>query len=154
MMHQRVFIAEDDDDLRALMRAALERDGCDVVEARNGAELIDLLGLTVECPSTQPDVVVTDVRMPHFSGLGVLRTLRQAHWSVPVILVTVDPGPAVQSDAKQWGAVAVFHKPFDLEDLRTAVANAALLRTRGETSHTSQEATPRPDHKDNKKEHS
>jgi len=68
------------------------------------------------------------VRMPNFSGLGVLRTLRQAHWHLPVILITVDPIPAVQSDARQWGAAAVFAKPFDLEDLRTAVANARKLR--------------------------
>ncbi len=148
MRHQRVFLAEDDDDLRTLMRAALERDGCDVVEARNGAELIDLLGLTVECPTTQPDVVVTDVRMPHFSGLGVLRTLRQANWSVPVILVTVDPGPAVQADAKQWGAVAVFRKPFDLEDLRTAVANATRLGSRGDVGRASQDASARSDRKE------
>ncbi len=141
MLHQRVFLADDDDDMRALIRVALERDGCDVVEARDGAELIDLLGLTVEHPTAQPDVVVTDVRMPHFSGLGVLRTLRQAQWSVPVILVTVDPGPAVQSDARQWGAVAVFRKPFDIEDLCTAVANAALLRVRGASGQVSPSAT-------------
>lgn len=127
---QKVFLAEDDDDMRALIRAALERDGCEVIEARDGAELIDLLGMTVECPSAQPDVVVTDVRMPNFSGLGVLRTLRQAHWTVPVILITVDPGAAVQSDAAQWGAAAVFKKPFDVEDLRTAVVNARRLRAR------------------------
>jgi len=127
---QRVFLAEDDDDMRALIRAALEKDGCEVIEARDGAELIDLLGMTVECPSAQPDVVVTDVRMPNFSGLGVLRTLRQAHWTVPVILITVDPGAAVQSDAAQWGAAAVFKKPFDVEDLRTAVVNARRLRSR------------------------
>ena len=126
---QKVFLAEDDPDMRALIRIALERDGCEVTEARDGAELIDLLGLTVECPSAQPDVIVTDVRMPNFSGLGVLRTLRQAHWDMPVILITVDPSAAVTSDAAQWGAAAVFHKPFDVEDLRTAVANASRLRT-------------------------
>ncbi len=126
---QKVFLADDDADMRALIRLALERDGCEVTEARDGAELIDLLGLTVECPSAQPDVIVTDVRMPHFSGLGVLRTLRQANWDMPVILITVDPSAAVTSDAAHWGAAAVFHKPFDVEDLRTAVANASRLRT-------------------------
>lgn len=137
-----MFIAEDDADMRALMRVALERDGCRVIEARDGAELIDLLGSTVECPALQPDVVITDVRMPNFSGLGVLRTLRQADWTVPVILVTVDAGPAVESDARQWGAAAVFHKPFDLEDLRTAVANAARL-PHPAMQRTSQKASPK-----------
>jgi CheY-like chemotaxis protein len=98
------------------------------VEARDGAELMNLLEGTVECPSAQPDLVITDVRMPNFSGLGVLRTLRQTQWTVPIILMTVDPGAAVQSDALQWGATAVFEKPFDIDDLRTAVASARRLR--------------------------
>jgi CheY-like chemotaxis protein len=129
MIAARVFLAEDDDDMRALIRVALERDGCQVFEARDGAELIDLLGAAAERPDAQPDVVVTDVQMPNFSGLGVLRVLRQAHWAVPIILITVDPNDAVKSDAKQWHASAVFKKPFELDDLRTAVLNALRLRT-------------------------
>ncbi len=124
---QRVFIADDDADMRRLIRLALEKDGCEVFEARDGAELIDLLDAVEAGAGEVPDVVITDVCMPNFSGLGVLRTLRQAHWNVPVILITVNPVQAVQSDARQWGAAAVFAKPFDLEDLRSAVANAWRL---------------------------
>jgi CheY-like chemotaxis protein len=113
--------------MRRLIRLALEKDGCEVFEARDGTELIDLLEAAPVAP-TMPDVVITDVHMPNFSGLGVLRTLRQAHCHLPVILITVDPMPAVRSDARQWGAAAVFAKPLDLEDLRTAVANARRLR--------------------------
>jgi two-component system response regulator (stage 0 sporulation protein F) len=124
----RVFIADDDADMRRLIRLALEKDGCEVFEARDGAELIDLLDGVEIGAGDVPDVVITDVYMPNFSGLGVLRTLRQARSHLPVILITVDPVQAVQSDARQWGAAAVFAKPFDLEDLRTAVANARRLR--------------------------
>jgi two-component system KDP operon response regulator KdpE len=122
---KRVFLAEDDDDMRSLIRIALEREGCEVVEARDGAQLINLLGQgkSVKCPS-EPDVVVTDVRMPNFSGLGVLRTLRQADSTVPVILITADLDVAIQSDAQEWGASALLTKPFEMEDLLRAVMTA------------------------------
>ena len=109
--------------MRALLRHTLEEDGFVVVEASDGAELLQLMA----AQGGNEVVVVTDVRMPSFSGLGVLRVLRQAEWMGPVILITVDPTPAVVSDAAQWGAV-LFCKPFDIDDLRTAVANAAHLR--------------------------
>ena len=120
---QRVFLADDDDDMRSVMRMALERGGCEVVEARDGAELITLLKKT-SCTATQPDVVVTDVRMPNFSGLGVLRSLRQAGSSLAIILITAAPDVAVRSDALQWGA-SVLTKPFEMAELLTAITNAA-----------------------------
>jgi DNA-binding response OmpR family regulator len=123
---KRVFLAEDDDDMRSLIRIALERKGCEVVEARDGAQLINLLGKGINVDSLAPehDVVVTDVRMPNFSGLGVLRTLRQADSSVPVILITADPDVAIRSDASEWGASALLTKPFEMEDLLSAVMSA------------------------------
>jgi two-component system KDP operon response regulator KdpE len=123
---KRVFLAEDDDDTRSLIRIALEREGCEVVEARDGAQLINLLGKgkAAECSGSEPDVVVTDVRMPNFSGLGVLRSLRQADSSVPVILITADPDVAIRSDAQEWGASALLMKPFEMEDLLRAVMSA------------------------------
>jgi len=86
---------------------------------------MELLGAVLGRVTTS--VVVTDVRMPNFSRLGVLRMLRQARSDLPVILMTADPSPAIQSDAAQRGAAAVFRKPFDVEDLRTAVINAHRL---------------------------
>ncbi len=112
--------------MRALIRVALERDGCEVVEARDGAELIDRLRAAEQ--SAQPDVVVTDVQMPNFSGLGVLRALRQASSELPIILIAADTSRAVNSDAQQWRAT-VLKKPFRLEDLRAAVLDAARLQS-------------------------
>lgn len=114
--------------MRSLIRIALESDGCEVIEAHDGAELLGLLKRTVERPRSRPDVVITDIRMPNFSGLGVLRTLRQAHRSLPVILITADSSPAIRSDATQWGACAVIAKPFEMDELRAAVIKAQRSR--------------------------
>jgi CheY-like chemotaxis protein len=116
-----ILVADDDDELRGLVVETLRSDGYNVVEARDGAETLSILADTEGDPSTRPDVVVTDVRMPKLSGLGVLEELRHAHVSLPVVLMTGFPPASIEVVAKRLGAVGVLRKPFDVDDLRTAV---------------------------------
>jgi len=121
-----VVIADDDDDMRALIAHTFRSDGYTVIEARDGAELLDRLEHAFDDPRALPDVVVTDVMMPNLSGLGVLDALRRAHLHFPVILMTVLDDPSVHTVARRLGALGVLHKPFDVDDLRTAVMNAIV----------------------------
>jgi FixJ family two-component response regulator len=68
--------------------------------------------------------------MPHLSGLGVLDALRRAHLHFPVILMTVLVDNSVHTVARRLGAVGVLHKPFDVDDLRTAVMNAVVAHAK------------------------
>ena len=126
-----VLVADDDEDLRALVVATLRADGYTVLEARDGVELLDHLVRAVDVPSERPDVVVTDVRMPNLSGLGVLESLRRAHMALPVVVMTVFADESVRTMARRLGAVGLLKKPFDFDDLRTAVWNAQMAFTRG-----------------------
>jgi CheY-like chemotaxis protein len=120
----RVWIADDDDDLRALVVATLRDDGHATVEARDGAELLELLAVARVEPSLRPDVLISDVKMPKLSGLGVLESLRASEWRPPVVLITVLSDDSIYTVARRLGAVGVLHKPFDDDDLLTAVRNA------------------------------
>jgi DNA-binding response OmpR family regulator len=71
------------------------------------------------------DLLISDVRMPTCTGMQILEQLRAAHWQTPVILMTAFGDAATRQHAKALGAV-LFDKPFDIDDLRTAVA--CLLR--------------------------
>jgi two-component system, response regulator, stage 0 sporulation protein F len=123
-----VLVADDDEDLRALVAESLRADGCRVIEARDGAELLEHLRAALDSSRTPPDVVVTDVLMPKLSGLGVLDALRRAQWNVPVILMTVMGDGSVHTLARRLGAVCVLRKPLDIDNLRTAVLNASAGR--------------------------
>ena len=68
--------------------------------------------------------------MPRLSGLGVLDALRRAQLHFPVILMTVLADSSVYVVAKRLGAVGVLMKPFDVDDLRTAVLNARVAYAR------------------------
>jgi CheY-like chemotaxis protein len=130
----RVLVADDDDDLRALVVGSLREDGYEVSEAADGVELLTRLEEALdESAPHQPDVVLADVRMPRLSGLGVLEALRRARLSFPVVLMTVIKDDSVHLLARRLGAVGVIHKPLDMDDLRTALVNArsVFVKMRG-----------------------
>lgn len=117
---RRALVAEDDDEMRALLAATLRHDGFEVVVARNGLELLDLLvpWLAGRETSEPIDVIVSDVQMPSFTGMQVLAGLSEAHRAPPMVLITAFGDPATHDLARDLGAVAVLDKPFDLDDLR------------------------------------
>jgi len=126
----RILLAEDDDEMRSMLAAALRRDNYQVEEAFNGADLLvkvarAFLDINGDRVTRAPDLVISDVRMPGFTGLEVLAALRDRAPKVPVILITAFGDLETHLEAKRLGANAMFDKPFDLEDLRTAVLHFA-----------------------------
>jgi CheY-like chemotaxis protein len=118
----RLLIAEDDGDLRRLLSAALRRDGHQVVEARDGAELLEALASTLIEPVESPfDVVICEHTLPGIPGLMVLAGLRSRHRATPFILVSDQA--AVRQRAGRLGAAVVDH--LDVQAIRAAVRKAA-----------------------------
>jgi two-component system, response regulator, stage 0 sporulation protein F len=119
----RILLAEDDDDLRTLIGSSLRMDGYQVIEARDGGELLDMIAdwLVYKWPEDPVDLILSDVRMPGYSGMEVLSGLRKAHWDTPVVLITAHGNMKLRTEASRLGASAVLGKPFDLDDLRTTV---------------------------------
>lgn len=116
----RLLIAEDDDEMRRLLQIALRRDGYDVVALDSGSALLERL-LERDDANLGVDLVVSDVRMPGLLGTDVLAVLRARGFTVPVILITAFCEDSLANEAARLGATALFSKPFDLDDLRTAV---------------------------------
>lgn len=69
----------------------------------------------------RPTVVLVDVCMPQMSGLDVQSQLRELSPSTRVIIFTANPDPRVRTTALNAGASAFFTKPFDDEELLTAI---------------------------------
>lgn len=127
----RVLLAEDDNELRRLVARALERRGHQVVCAADGTELLEALGRSVLGAGTiDYDVIVSDVRMPGWSGLDMLAGLRAARVTRPVVLVTAFGTPELHQKAQRLGARAVLDKPFDLDELCTVVKRLTATHRR------------------------
>ena len=87
-----VMIVDDDAEMRALLRDALERDGFDVRED-SGGQLVPLL------ERRAPDAIVLDKEMAGVNGLDLLSYIRQRHPGIPVIVVTAFGGTEVEAEA-------------------------------------------------------
>lgn len=125
-----VLVAEDDADVRSQLVAGLRQEGYRVLEARDGLDLLDLIGAWY-FPGTKAapiDLVISDIRMPGQSGLDVLSTLGRLSRRIPVILITGYPDEETRAKARDLGAAALLVKPFGLSDLKAVVAR--VLRER------------------------
>lgn len=128
----KVLLAEDDDDLRWVLRQVLELDGFQVEDVADGEELLDRIANTLAYDSSppMPDVVVTDLRMPGFNALTLVETLRYDGWLVPVIVITAFGDPETEERIAALGRARMFHKPLNIDALECAIREATLpLRT-------------------------
>lgn len=124
MEGMKIIVAEDDPGMRDLVVTTLREDAHDVEVVPDGGRLLVLLARYAREELPMPDVIVSDIRMPVMTGLGMLKGLRDAHWHIPVILMTAFPDPQTKLHAESLDA-RVLTKPFPLEALREAVRRSA-----------------------------
>lgn len=121
-----VLLAEDDDDLRALLADALRSEGFSVIECANGFALVEALVSRLEAGVPSFDLVISDVRMPGFSGLSALEGLsgRDELQRLPMVLITAFGNARLHELARQFGAVSLLEKPFETTTLMRVVREA------------------------------
>ena len=112
-----VLVAEDDDDIRALVVYRLERSGYQVVQALDGEEALRLVA------EHTPDLAILDVMMPKLDGYEVTRRLRSdpSTSRLPVILLTARSQEADVNEGFAAGADDYLRKPFSPDELRARV---------------------------------
>jgi CheY-like chemotaxis protein len=122
-----VVLAEDDGDLRSMLADVLREDGCRVVEVADGATLLAgmIRGRFDDLAIGENALLLTDFRMPKLDGLGVVRALRARGRHPRFVLMTAFAESELHAEAQLLGAIAVLHKPFDLQDLRLLVRQVA-----------------------------
>lgn len=139
----RIVVAEDDFEMRRLVADCLRREGYEVHEAQDGAELLvrveDAFSLTPA--PVRVDLFVTDVRMPVYTGLEIVSGLREAGLSMPVVIMTAFGNAETRQKAEALGA-ALLDKPFKMEALRVLVRR--LLRLDGQVSENEAAGLDRP----------
>jgi len=118
-MADRVLVVDDEQSLRKVLAATLQREGYEVQVASDGEEAIAALD------RDGADVVVTDLVMPRMDGLSLLRKVVARHPDVPVIVVTAHGKVDSAVEAMKAGAFDFVTKPFEHAELKTIIAKAA-----------------------------
>jgi DNA-binding response OmpR family regulator len=117
----RILLVEDEDKIARVLQLELEHDGYKVTIAKDGRS-----GLELALTNPGFDLILLDIMLPELSGIEVLRRIRQADSTIPIILLTArDTVPARVSGLDQ-GANDYVTKPFAIEELLARIRN--LLR--------------------------
>ena len=120
MEKKRVLVVEDDAAIRAGIVDALKFDGYEPLEAERGDRGLELaLG-------AQPDLLLLDLVLPGMDGLQILREVRAAKSTLPVIILTARGEEADRVEGLRLGADDYVVKPFSVRELLARVG--AVLR--------------------------
>jgi PAS domain S-box-containing protein len=108
--HETVLLAEDEPQVRQLIRTVLEQAGYVVLVAENGEQALRKARRT-----SQIDLLLSDVRMPHLGGVQLARQVRETWPEVKVLLMSGYPD--VDAVTAHEGGAALFAKPFSPHEL-------------------------------------
>jgi DNA-binding NtrC family response regulator len=114
----KILIVDDEAAMREVLQMRLQEWGFEVCLAEDGVEGKEL------AESFDPDIVISDVVMPHVSGMDLLRSLKAGDALRPVILVTAQAGIDLAVEAMKQGAQDFITKPIDYTKLRLILKHA------------------------------
>jgi DNA-binding NtrC family response regulator len=123
-MRKSVLVIDDDAAMLRAVSKVLSREGYSVMGAANPDAAIDQLSKRRQAV----DLVITDLRMPPFSGIGALDVVQMALPHVPVIVITAFGSPETKTEALRRGACAFLEKPLDTAQLVDAIEHALSAR--------------------------
>ena len=134
-MHRqaKVWVVDDDSSIRWVLERALNQAGIDNESFADGDQLLQRIEFE------QPDVIISDIRMPGTDGLALLTRLHESHPDMPVIITTAHSDLDSAVESYQRGAFEYLPKPFDLDEV-IAITERALAQAQEKN-----QLTPEPE---------
>ena len=117
----RLLIADDDNQMRSLLKKTLLKEGFLVETAANGREALGLLAA-----GSHFDLLITDLRMPEKNGEELLADVRKTHPDLKVIVITGYSDLSQSLRLLRNGAFEFIAKPFKIPDLLEVIDRATL----------------------------
>jgi len=121
--NSRVLVVDDEPQITRVLKTVLSSQGYDVRTAPEGESAL------VNFKEWSPELVITDLYMPHMDGVELCRRIREMS-SVPIIVLSVKGEERTKVDALDSGADDYVTKPFGIDELMARV-RAALRRSGG-----------------------
>ena len=124
-MHRqaKVWVVDDDSSIRWVLERALSQAGIGNESFGDADELLQRIS------SEQPDVIISDIRMPGTDGLALLSRINDEYPELPVIITTAHSDLDSAVESYQRGAFEYLPKPFDLDEV-VAITERALAQAR------------------------
>ena len=122
MATQSVLIVDDEPDIRELLDITLSRMGLQTHSAATLEEAKELVA------RVQPDLCLTDMRLPDGNGIGLVQYIQQEFPHIPVAMITAHGSVETAISALKAGAFDFISKPVELENLRRLISSALQLQ--------------------------
>ena len=122
MAKQKILIADDEAQIREILRIYFEKEGFEVIEAEDGAAAI------LKVQSEKPDILLLDIMMPVLDGIEVCKQVRKMT-DLPIIMVTAKDDDDDRIAGLEIGADDYITKPFNSREVVARVK--AVLRRAG-----------------------
>ena len=113
-----ILVVDDEPNIIEVLEIVLQDDGMEVLKSNSGREALALLR------EKDVDVVISDIKMPDFSGVELLREAKQFSPETIFIMITAFASTETAIEALQHGAYDYITKPFRMEELRAIVRRA------------------------------
>lgn len=109
----KILIADDDPDLRKLLRAHLDTLNCEIVEAHDGEATLE--AVIIE----NPDLIVLDVMMPELNGWEICKYIKSKpeYQHIGVVMLTGIGSTVNELTSPLYGADEYIDKPFNIDEL-------------------------------------
>ncbi|OEF96553.1 response regulator transcription factor [Desulfuribacillus alkaliarsenatis] len=116
----QILVVEDNQNLALLMKARLEQAGYRVLQALDGQEALDILD------EQHVDLIISDIMMPLMDGFELIESLREANYTLPILVITAKESFADKEKGFRLGTDDYMVKPINMNEMVLRVA--ALLR--------------------------
>ncbi|MEW5911140.1 MAG: sigma-54 dependent transcriptional regulator [Thermodesulfobacteriota bacterium] len=119
---ERILVVDDEKNYLVVLEALLSQAGYEVASAQNGAQALALV------EEAEPDLVITDMRMPQMSGLELIRRLKERYTDLPIVVMTAYGTVENAVEAMKLGATDYISKPFENTELLLTVEKSLKMR--------------------------
>nr|WP_256872534.1 response regulator [Paenibacillus sp. 79R4] len=108
-------IVDDQNGIRILLMEVFSSEGYMTFQAPNGKIALEIVR------AESPDLVLLDMKIPGMDGLEILKHIKEVNPEIKVIMMTAYGELDMIKEATELGALMHFTKPFDIDEIRTAV---------------------------------
>ncbi|PKL89019.1 MAG: Fis family transcriptional regulator [Ignavibacteriae bacterium HGW-Ignavibacteriae-2] len=120
---EKIVVIDDDQSIRETLSNYLKRQKFDVYSAEDGVKGWELIS------NLLPDLVISDYRMPGFTGIEVLKKTKQLDPNIHFIIITAFDDMQTTIEAMQQGAYDFIEKPLEIEKLKLTIKRALENKT-------------------------
>ena len=136
MNNEQVWIVDDDSSSRWVLEKAFSNNNISTASFDSANNLL------IALDHGQPEVIISDIRMPDIDGMSLLATISDQHPNIPVIIITAHSDLDSAVNAYKGGAFEYLPKPFDMDDA-VVLTKRALTHAREQNEQSkSKDASP------------